>query len=212
MNYNYHKPRTFIDLGCGIGTTLFELYADTLDDRSRYYGLERSAVGLECAQELVKLLGAETQTPFFHFFNRDILEIDQSMFDCVGQDSVIFSISSLNKVEMLPESFFSILKSSLINSARVDIVLIETVGWQIYLESELVEFYGNLGRKIQGFDPADSARFQQQKIKNQSARSNSNLMKIIAHAVESNEISICNIFLNYFPEIRWIHTRQYTSA
>jgi SAM-dependent methyltransferase len=95
LNYNYQKSRTFIDLGCGIGTSLFDLYAYTLDDQSRFYGLERSAVGLECASIISGLLKSEENFPLFEFFNQDIAQIKGPIFDCDKLDTVIYSVSSL---------------------------------------------------------------------------------------------------------------------
>jgi hypothetical protein len=90
------------------------------------------------------------------------------------------------------------LRQSLKDSGKVDLIFVETVGWQIYWDEELTDYFSHPDIKIHGFDPGQADRFLDQKTKNQNARSNSNLMKIIANAARNKEITISNIFLNYF--------------
>jgi hypothetical protein len=80
----------------------------------------------------------------------------------------------------------------------VDMVIVESVGWQIYEEKKLLEEYQELGEVFQINSGVSEKIVSSQRQKNIAQGSNKNFMEILMGAHRRSEVSIKFIELNTF--------------
>jgi SAM-dependent methyltransferase len=194
--HDLHKPRVYIELGSGVGTFLHQIHARTLIDESRYFGIERSSAGVECANEVFSLLDGERDRPTCSVIQGDIQDVPEAQFDCGGLDVVIFSVSVVNKIANLLPAFYDNVRKSLLNPGKIEILHFETTGWQLYFDPELQKTYSQICPSAHGFNPAEAQRFEAQRDKNIAVKANTDFMSVVAQSHLAGKIRLRNVFCN----------------
>jgi len=195
---NYEKPKTYIELGSGIGENLFDIHALSLNDDNRYYGADYSENAVESADAVFSLLTSEKTYPFWKFIHSNISDLPIGVFDAGGQDVVILTVSVINKIPELSEDFFNKVKSWIVNARKIEMIMIESVGWQIYMDKGLLGKYKALGERFQNNDSLDLKTIEGQRAKNLNQGSNTNFMNILMESHHRTEVGIKFVMMNTF--------------
>jgi hypothetical protein len=113
-----------IELGCGWGRSLFDVWLRGGPCHISYYALELTSAGLDCVRALARLEPAMS-VRMAHF---DFNEPDFSIIPRPLKHAVVFTVSSLNQVSVLNSHAY---RSLLTLAERVDCLHFEEIGWQI---------------------------------------------------------------------------------
>ncbi|MBL6601029.1 MAG: hypothetical protein ISP41_19245 [Alphaproteobacteria bacterium] len=91
--------------------------------------MDYSEDGVEGGDAVFSLLSSEEYSPFWKFMQSDILDLPAGVFDASGQDTVVLTVSVLNKIPELPTDFFVKIRNLVCHARRIDMVIVESVGW-----------------------------------------------------------------------------------
>jgi SAM-dependent methyltransferase len=197
LTHSVRRPRMFVDLGCGIGEFIFAIHSETLCNGSRYVGLDTSPTAIEVASLRATLLDGQKSRPEFSFRVSDINDLKERSIKCHGMDVVVYCVSALNKISNLRDDYYNMLLSALAEPRNVDIIHVETTGWQASFDQDLRDFYLGLGPMVQG-SLAISSTIDNQRKSVMARGGNVNLMGEVKHAQMSGRVRIVNVFFNYF--------------
>lgn len=197
MNHTFRRPRMFVDLGCGVGEFVFSIHSEMLCENSKYVGLDNSSTAIEVARLRATLLNGEERRPEFSFRVTDINDLGKNSIQCHGMDVVLYTVSALNKISNIRKDYYDMILSALVDSGSVNIIHVETSGWQVCLNPSLRDFYVGLGSAVQGsLDISAVVENQQKSVIERGG--NVNLMDVVKRAQTSGRAKIVNVFMNYF--------------
>ena len=86
----------------------------------------------------------------------------------------------------------------MLDAGAVEIIHVETTGWQLSQTQALGRFFSELGDRVQGFDTAHAPKLEKQAAKNMAMGANVNLMQVIAEAHRTGQVQVRNLFMNTF--------------
>jgi hypothetical protein len=117
-----------IELGCGWGRSLFEVWLRGGPRKVPYYAFEFTKAGLECVEALSSLEpDLNIRAAHFDFSNPDFSVLPRPL-----RHAVVFTVSSVNQVPILQlESYGSILAIA----DKIDCIHFEEIGWQMAPDS-----------------------------------------------------------------------------
>ena len=120
----HDRTQAVIDLGCGWGRSLFDIWLRGGPRLATYHALEFTAAGLDCVTALAALEPAlSIRTAQFDFQHPDF-----SFLPAKLEHAVVFSVSSLHQAPLVDERA---LRAILEIAQTVDCLHFEQVGWQI---------------------------------------------------------------------------------
>ena len=116
--------QAIVDLGCGWGRSLFEIWLRGGPGAATYYGLEFTQAGLDCITSLAALEPRLTMRALRFDFQRP----DFSALARPLSHAVVFTVSSIHQVPMIAKDAY---RSILGIADAVDCLHFEQIGWQI---------------------------------------------------------------------------------
>lgn len=121
---------SIIELGCGYGRNLFEIFHRGGPLNLPYYGGEFTASGVELAKKLAKATPG-MNAKFFHFNHLEPkIDID------LGERAFVFTCHSIEQVSQIPDNWFSVVADA---AKHVRCVHLEPFGFQINISGPASE-------------------------------------------------------------------------
>jgi len=118
------ETQAIVDLGCGWGRSLFEVWLRGGPRSATYHGLEFTQAGLDCVATLAKLEpGMAVRTARFDFQRPDFASLAPGL-----KHAVVFTVSSVHQIPLLDKDA---VRSILRIADTVDCLHFEQIGWQL---------------------------------------------------------------------------------
>jgi hypothetical protein len=119
------KTEVIIELGCGWGKFLFEVWLRGAPRLARYYALELTEAGRHCVTALARLEPSmQISTACFDFQKPDFSTIRRA-----SGHALVFTVSSLHQIPLVDKDAYR----AVLNLAEtIDCLHFEQIGWQIH--------------------------------------------------------------------------------
>jgi len=120
-----NDTRAVIDLGCGWGRSLFEVWLRGGPRTADYHALEFTQAGIDCVTALAALEPRmSVRTALFDFKNPDLSALPRDL-----EHAVVFTVSSLHQAPLIDKNS---LRALMETARNVDCLHFEQIGWQMH--------------------------------------------------------------------------------
>lgn len=194
LNAVTDETQAVIELGCGWGRNLASTALRTDRRDLTFIGLEQSADGLQCTEELLaKDPTIQARTNDFDFYSPDFSALQEY------NNIVVFSCAAIEQISFIGTDFIDQVMAIADN---VTLIFYEPIGWQRLKQlqefgvmTSVMEIMGNVPAdkqhmKVYNFELKDSAVSANAVSWSICGRYNLNLWSVIQHAISCGTVNV----------------------
>lgn len=119
------NTQAIVDLGCGWGRSLFEVWLRGGPSSPTYYGFDLTRAGIDCVEALAQLEPAmKVCTAEFDFYHPDYSSLSRPL-----EHAVVFTVSSIQQLPAIETQTYN----AILDIAKaIDCLHFEQIGWQMH--------------------------------------------------------------------------------